>query len=365
MILSFFCGSTVGVSGRRSGGGVVSWGRTGLAGLALLLAVGCSDPRPTVVVYTSVDDVFARPVLASFEEATGVRVLPVFDVEAQKTTGLYHRLLAEKERPRADVFWNSEVARTLQLAAADVLAPYASEERASMPATLRSPDELWTGFGLRARIIVYNRDLVSPEDVPASIRDLALPRFRGKAAIANPLFGTTTTHVGALWVEIGPERTQALLEEYLANGVHVLAGNSTVRDRVARGELEIGLTDTDDANVALIAGLPIGIVFPDQEPAAEGEEALGTFGIPNTVALIAGAPHEAEGKRLIDFLLSPATEEALARGESAQIPVRAGLEGPPRLDLPPDLRWMEVDYDAVARGVREATPWLEERFATR
>ena len=98
--------------------------------------VACDSNRRSVVVYTSLDEVFSRPVLEDFEARTGIRVDEVFDVEADKTTGLYHRLVQEHEsgRPRADVFWNSEVARTIQLRRKGVLAPYDSPSASDAPA---------------------------------------------------------------------------------------------------------------------------------------------------------------------------------------------------------------------------------------
>ena len=69
-----------------------------------------------VVVYTSVDQNFAEPILAEFEAASGIDVQPVFDVEAAKTTGLVNRIIAEKDRPQADVWWSGECAQTIDLA---------------------------------------------------------------------------------------------------------------------------------------------------------------------------------------------------------------------------------------------------------
>ena len=75
--------------------------------VAAALLVGCADSEDAekqVVVYTSVDDVFARPICEQFEKETGIKVLLVTDTEETKSTGLLNRLIAEKERPRADVF---------------------------------------------------------------------------------------------------------------------------------------------------------------------------------------------------------------------------------------------------------------------
>ncbi|MEA1991730.1 MAG: hypothetical protein U9N58_05990 [Thermodesulfobacteriota bacterium] len=84
--------------------------------ICLLLISGCSKyDQKEVVVYISLDQVFSEPVLDDFQEKTGIKVKAVYDVEASKTTGLFNRLLAEKVNPQCDVFWNSEVGRTIIL----------------------------------------------------------------------------------------------------------------------------------------------------------------------------------------------------------------------------------------------------------
>jgi iron(III) transport system substrate-binding protein len=152
---------------------------------------------------------------------------------------------------------------------------------------------------------------------------------------------------------------EGLLREFLENGVKLLPGNSVVRDRVGSGELKCGLTDSDDAFVALERGMPIGVVFPDQEPTYPGlAEPLGTFVFPNTVSLIAGGSHPELARKVIDFLLRPETEEALAQGESAQIPVRPGLRGPERLRVPTGLIRMEVSWEEMAKAADACVPFL-------
>lgn len=332
-------------------------------GLACLAPFACSRREEAVTVYTSVDDVFARPVLEGFERETGIRVRAVFDAEAVKTTGLYHRLLAERERPSADVFWSSEPARTVQLAGAGILAPYASPSAAGIPGSLRSGAALWTGFAARARVLVYNVRRVSEAERPRAIRDLLEPRFRGEAAVSDPLFGTMATHAGALRAILGKEAMEDLFRALVESGVKVLPGNSVVRDRVASGELKVGLTDTDDAAVAVAKGLPLGIVFPDQNVLYPGlGRPLGAFVFPNTVALVAGGPRPELGRKLIDHLLRPETEAALARSESAQIPVRPGIPGPAPIEVPADLLRMEVALEDVVRGIEESAPFLRKLF---
>jgi iron(III) transport system substrate-binding protein len=103
-----------------------------------------------VVVYTSLDQVFSEPVLKDFEQQTGIQVRPVYDVEATKSTGLVNRLIAENTSLRADVFWNSEVGRTLVLKDKAVLSPYSSPTAKDIPEQFKDTDGYWTGVAASA-----------------------------------------------------------------------------------------------------------------------------------------------------------------------------------------------------------------------
>src|SRR4030042_2060228 len=80
------------------------WGRwLGVCTLFIVIFTGCQGapaPHPSVVVYTAVDQPYAEPIFAVFEQNTGIQVKAVYDVEAAKTTGLVNRLIAEKDQPR-------------------------------------------------------------------------------------------------------------------------------------------------------------------------------------------------------------------------------------------------------------------------
>lgn len=308
-----------------------------------------------VVIYTSLDQIFSQPVLEEFESETGIRARAVYDVEAAKTTGLVNRLIAEKPHPRADVFWNSEVGRTLVLKDKGVLAPYRSASAKDIPAQFKDPGGYWTGFAARARVLIYNEGLLSEAQLPASIFELTEPAWRNRVTMAYPLFGTTATHVAALYAVLGAEETEAWLRGLRENGVLIVDGNSVTRDVVVRGEVPIGFTDTDDANVAIQKGAPVGMIFPDKD-------GLGTLMIPNTVALVADGPNPEMGKRLIDYLLSREVERRLAFSDSMQIPVRDDVERPAHVPPFDQIRAMEVDYGAIAENLDRAARFSRDLF---
>lgn len=317
------------------------------------MVAGCGGQQSStgtreVTVYVSTDRVFSEPVLQEYEKRSGVRVNAVYDTEETKSTGLANRLIAERNRQQADVFWSNEPVRTLVLKSRGILAAYHSPAADGIPGALIDPEGFWAGFSARIRVIAYNTQLVTRDEAPQSIFDLAHPRWKGKAAVADPRFGSTSFHVAALYAQVGDAMMDDFFRQLRANAVRVVDGNSTVRDLVARGEVQVGLTDTDDVNVAIESGQPVGMVLPDRD-------GLGVPVMPNMVSLIADAPHADEGRRLIDYLLSPDVERMLAESEAVQIPLHAGVPGPRNLPSIDTFRPMTLDYTRAAARVEAVT----------
>jgi iron(III) transport system substrate-binding protein len=308
-------------------------------------ALACHQAND-VVVYTSVDDVFARPIAEQYQRETGVTVRLVPDTEETKSAGLLNRLIAEKARPQADVFWSGDPVRAAILKEKGISTAYRSPAAAGLPPEFSDPDGHWIGFSARARVLVYNTDLVAPDQAPSSVLDLTDERFRGRACLANPLFGTTSMHAAALFVVLGDEKAQAFFERFARNEGRLVSSNGEVRRRVASGECVVGVTDTDDAAVARREGKPIGVVYPD----ANG---MGTLIVPNCAVLIAGAPHPDAGRHFIDYLLRPGTERRLAEGEAAQMPLRPGVPLPPGVVSVQQLKPLAVDYATLGAKLQE------------
>ena len=313
---------------------------------ALAAAIACaslgacsgeSDRRPTVVLYTSADEHLAAVVIAAFEAESGVRVKRLGDTEQTKTTGLVQRLLAETDRPRADVWWSSEAMGTIKLARLGVLAPYHPQAEAALldgwPEGLRGEDGSWYGFALRARVIAYNTDRVSQAQAPTTLRDLTQPRWSGRVGMARPYFGTTRGHMAAIVAAHGPDALEHWLLSMRQNALKIYDGNSAAVSALARGEIDVCLTDTDDVWAAQRNGWPVALAYetPD-EPASDvqGMPSLGPLVIPNTVGLVRGGPNPGRAAQLIEFLLSERAERLIAHSDSHNVPIHAaagaGLE---------------------------------------
>jgi iron(III) transport system substrate-binding protein len=309
------------------------------------------------MVYTALDSEFSEPIFKDFTRETDIGVEPKFDVESNKTVRLTRLIIQERTRPRCDVFWNNEILNTLRLQQQGLLDVYRPKIAEEYPEAFRSPQGTWHGFAGRARVLVVNTELVPEAEWPRSIRDLADPKWRGRAAIAKPLAGTTATHAACLFSHWGDQEAKKFFKALKVNRVNVLSGNKQVATWVSGGQLPFGLTDTDDAIIEKEKGLPVEIVYPDQD-----EDGLGTLFIPNTLAIIRGGPNPESARRLVDYLLSREVEAKLAVGPSAQIPLNPKVDAKVRVETPKTIKPMKVDFEKAAEKWETAAEFLHGEF---
>lgn len=303
-----------------------------LVAALVVTAAGCKPHAPStsdeVVVYCAQDQVYAEAVLRDFSRKSGVRVRTVYDSEAVKTVGLANRLLAEAAHPQCDVFWGNEELRTRQLAARNLF---------------RVTDG-WAAVGYRSRRVVVNTNLVDAARIPHSLSALTNAGWRGRVALAYPLFGSTATHFLALRQYWGPDKWETWCRALVNNSPLIVDGNSVAAKKVARGEAWIGLTDSDDIVVEKRHGAPL-------MPLPLTPESLL---LPNTVAVVRDAPHPRAAQQLFAFLQTGAALKPL---------VEAGaLEG---LVVPPEIAAAAVlqpDWQSILRDLEPATARMREIF---
>ena len=302
-----------------------------LAGLLLWFPPGRSAAR-TLVVYCAHDAEYARPLLERFTLQTGIAVEARFDTEATKSLGLVNRLLAERETPQCDVFWNNELLGTNRLANEGLLQAHRGPGWKARADRHRDPGGLWTGFAARLRLC-----MVAPDRCPADAAEIER-RLSGddlrRVALARPQFGTTLTQYVAWHHAWGEQRLWETHDRWLAAGLRVVDGNAATKNLVVSGACDLAFTDSDDYWVARDAGAQVD-ALPVRVDGA-------TICIPNTVAILRGTRQPVAAEQLIEFLLSTEAELELARSPSRQIPL-----GP-------------VPNELLPAEVRELREWADE-----
>jgi len=321
--------------------------------LLLTMLFACSNKtQEELVVYVSEDQVFSEPILKDFEKKTGIHVRALYDTEESKSTGVLNKLIAEKENPQADVYWANEPIRAEFLRQKGILAQYYSKNAENIDATFRDSEGYWCGFSARARVFITQKTL---QNAPLKIEDYLLEKYHGKTVIANPLFGSTTAQIAALFTLWGEKKTKMFMHGLKKNSVKLATSNGESADFVAEGRYLFALVDSDDAISRIRAKKQVKILYPNQ---AKGD--IGCFIIPNVVMLIKGSKHPKRAKELIDYLLSPQVEEKLAQADCAQIPLHKGLQLASDVPDIESLHIMQVDYKKVAQKMQEIVPFLKE-----
>jgi iron(III) transport system substrate-binding protein len=291
-----------------------------------------------VVLYCSVDEPYARPIVEEFTKETGIPVRLVTDTEATKSVGLAEKIRAEANKPVADVFWNNEPFRTIALTNEGLLVPYESAASGGIDRQFCDDKHHWASVGLRVRVMAVAPQVSMYPDELRSIEGMTDPKFKGRIAMARPIAGTTASHIAALRIVWGEEKWVAFLRGLRENDVKLLGGNSDVAEAVARGTMSFGLTDNDDVHSMRRQNYAIGHALLDQN-------GMGTLVLPTTVGLVKGSRNPENAKKLIDHILSERTERRLIEMGFASASVRNGDKTVA----------MKVDYAEVARQLPEAT----------
>ena len=294
-----------------------------LAGMLLpvLSKIKAKVERNSVIVYTSQDQVYAEPIFQEFTRQTGIKVRAVYDSEAVKTVGLANRLIAEKSHPQCDVFWNNEEFRTRQLAAQNIFRETNS----------------WAAFGYRSRRMVVS---TNSTNAPQNLLELTNKIWRGKVALAYPLFGSTATHFLALRQHWGDEKWQSWCRALQANKPFLVDGNSVVAKFVRRGDASVGLTDSDDIAAENRDGGNLKALSMNTE----------TLLIPNTVAVIRNAPHPEAAERLFQFLQSREVIKKLIAVNAIEGATANEVTTP---TLKPDWEKLLADLDVATKELKE------------
>jgi iron(III) transport system substrate-binding protein len=279
-------------------------------------AVPMQEVSGKLVIYSGRSEPLLQPVLEAFRvKYPEVEVL----LKAGSNSELANALIEEQGNPQADVFITTELFTAQSLSKQGIFAAYVPAGSDQIPAELKGPDNTWVGLTRRARVIMYNSDLVAPEDVPTSIFDLTDPKWKGKIAAAGSTNGSMQAQIAAMRQLLGEEATESWLQELQANDATFFGGHTDVRKAVGAGEFALGLVNHYYYYLQKAEGSNVGIVFPDQ-----GEGQIGLITNATSAAVVKGGANEAAARAFVDFLVSAEGQKMFAEA-NYEYPITAGV----------------------------------------
>jgi iron(III) transport system substrate-binding protein len=269
-----------------------------------------------LIVYSGRSEPLIQPVLAAFQaKYPQVEVL----LKAGSNSQMANTLLEEKANPQADVFITTEVFTAHALSQEGIFQPYEPSGYQNLPDAYKADDASWVGLTQRMRVIMYNKDLVSLDELPASMFDLTDPKWKGQIAAAGSTNASMQAQIASMIQLVGQEQTEAWLNGLMENEVTFFGGHSDVRKAVGAGEFKLGLVNHYYYYLQLAEGSNVGIIYPDQAP---GE--MGIISNATTAAIIQGSRNPDAARAFLDFLVSAEGQKIFAEG-NYEYPLLTGV----------------------------------------
>lgn len=301
-------------------------------------------PKPVEIsgqltLYSGRSEALIQPVLDAFQaKYPKVEIL----LKAGSNSALANALIEEQSNPQADVFITTDMFTVQSLAFKGVFQPYRPQGSQLLPTEFIGADQTWVGLTRRVRVIMYNADLVTPEELPSSIFDLTDPKWKGQVAAAGSTNGGMQAHIAAMRKLVGDETTTEWLKGLLANDVTFFGGHTDVRKAVGAGEFKLGLVNHYYYHLQKAEGSNVGVIYPDQ-----GQGQIGLLSNVTAAGIVKGAKNVPAAQALLDFLVSPEGQKLFAEGnyEYPLLPGVALREGVPPLET---FRLAEVDIASTA-----------------
>ena len=300
--------------------------------LVITVAIGLAGPTPASAADKVLNLYSARhyqtdeALYSEFTRRTGIRINRI---EAGDEA-LLERIRTEGSRSPADVLLLVDAARLWRAQIDGLFQPVNSAVlNTRIPEHLRGKDDgkgaEWFGISTRARIIVYNREQVRPEDV-RSYEDLANPSLKGKVCTRSASSPYMLSLIGALSEHLGETRTEAWARGVVANFARPPRGGDTDQIKaVATGECGVALANTyylvrmmrstQTADREAIAR--IGMIWPNQQ-------SWGTHINVSGAGMLRNAPNRDAAVKFLEYLAGDTAQAYLAEGNN-EWPVVPGV----------------------------------------
>jgi len=312
-----------------------------LVAAALLATGGCGGGggKPSIVVYNGQHLELTRAFVSAFERATGISV----HLRTNDGVVLADQIVQEGGSSPADVFLTENSPELVNLQEHGLLLHLPRSVLRQVPAANSSQSGTWVGVALRVSSLVYNPSALSGSELPGSILDLAGPAWKGKVAVA-PLDSDFPPVVGGVIATRGAPAAASWLAG-LKRNARVYQTEESVVAAVNRGDVECGVVNQYYwyrlRREVGAAGMHSTLHY---FPSGRTGSLINVAG----AAVLKSSEHRADALRFVSFLVSPAGQRLIAKGDDFEYPARPGVA--PNAGLPPLRRIAPAGLRAVALG---------------
>jgi iron(III) transport system substrate-binding protein len=275
--------------------------------------------KGTITLYSGQHEQTTQSLVDAFEKQTGIKV----NVRYNDEDSFADEIVAEKAHPVADVFYTENTPALQYLQNQGLLAPADSSTLARTASRYNSTAGDWVGVSARVSVLIYNPSLISKSQLPASVMQLADPKYQGKLAFAagETDFQPVVTSVARTY---GQTAATKWLDGIKANaGQHVYPDNETIADEVNRGAVAFGVVN-QYYWYRLRAELGASNVhskityFAPRDPGY----VLDVSG----AGILKSSKNKADAQKLLAFLVSKTGQEVIAHSISFEYPLDDGVQ---------------------------------------
>lgn len=298
----------------------------------------------TITLYNGRSEELVGPLLEMFTAETGIGV----EVRSAGSGELAAQLLTEGDASPADVFLSQDAGALGALTKEGLFAALPQQIQNRVPEAYRAEDGTWTGLSGRVRVVVYNPELV--DEAPDTIDAVVSGDFADGAIGYAPTNASWQSFVTGLRVLRGEDGARQWLEAFAAQQPVPFESNSTVRDAVDAGEIQIGLVNHYYLYELTAEKGPDAVTARNQFM-APGDPG----GLVNVAGagILASSDQQEASLELVDYLSGPPAQEYFATTtfEYALIEGIDPAEGLPSLDelQPPQLDLSDLDTIAATQ----------------
>jgi iron(III) transport system substrate-binding protein len=319
---------------------------TALAAVGGLLLTGCAtgsgtDAAPEesetsdgqVTLYAGRDEALIAPLIEQFTDETGIEV----EVRYAGTPELAALLLEEGDRSPADVFLSQDAGALGAIADAGLAVTLPADIADAIPAGFTSQDGSWVGVTGRARVIAYDGEKLTEDQVPDTVLDLVDPEWSARVGFP-PGNASFQSFITALRVLEGEESAEEWAAAIAANAPVLTEKNGATLELVDAGQLDLAL---------------INHYYWYQLAAEKGADQMraqlkflpgDAGGIVNVTgaAILAGGAGDPDAEALVAYLVSDAAQQYFVE-QTYEYPLLPGIDAPEGLPALADLVNAELD----------------------